>query len=235
MAAPASSEIITNDGPVLNLINKRLRALRKKLNRIAQMEESLTQGKTLNKEQEETFRSKSSVLAAVDELEKLRQPLAQAVAQEIDLAMEKKTHEKPQPEAPSEEAAAVKEDEPGGSAGSIIPDLLKLIYFGSIFDVRTLMSAHDQLLTRTHERSCCLTYDYVTDDDSAGEPLKEWDLDLISSLGGLLISRQANSSLSHQNALEKCVEHAKLWLENSEQPIDPNSGITCMQNFFTWI
>ncbi|KAL8529774.1 hypothetical protein ACS0TY_006998 [Phlomoides rotata] len=35
---------IAAEGPVLNLINKRLRALRKKLNRITQMEESVVQG-----------------------------------------------------------------------------------------------------------------------------------------------------------------------------------------------
>ncbi|KAL5071431.1 hypothetical protein RYX36_022318 [Vicia faba] len=72
----------TTDGPVLNLINKRLRALRKKLNRITSMEESVSQGKPLNKEQEEVLRSKPSVLVLIDELEKLtingRQSLSDA-------------------------------------------------------------------------------------------------------------------------------------------------------------
>ncbi|KAL3841024.1 hypothetical protein ACJIZ3_025615 [Penstemon smallii] len=214
MAAASSSSEITTEGPVLNLINKRLRALRKKLNRISQMEDSLSQGKTLNKEQEETFRSKPSVLSAIDELEKLREPLAQAIGQEIQLALEKKD------ETPIELKGAEKDE------FSIVSDLLNLIYFGSIFDVKTLMRAHENLLTRTHERNCCLTYDYVTDDDAAGDPLREWDLDLISELGGFLISRPMTSSLSHKNALLNCVEHAKLWLANSEQPIMPNSNIT---------
>ncbi|KAK6116476.1 hypothetical protein DH2020_049769 [Rehmannia glutinosa] len=227
-AAASSSSEITNDGPVLNLVNKRLRALRKKLNRIAQMEESLSQGKILNKEQEETLRSKSFVLAGIDELEKLRQPLAQAVAQEIELALEKN---KQQPDALAAENPNEEEDvEPEAKAGvdgvSDISDLLNLLYFGSVFDVRTLMRAHDNMLTRTHERNCCLTYDYVTDDDAAGDPLKEWDLDLIAMLGGSLISRPVNSSLSHKNALQQCVEHAKLWLAKSELPIEPNSNIT---------
>ncbi|KAL7132936.1 hypothetical protein ABFS83_12G108500 [Erythranthe nasuta] len=232
MAAAAavfsSSDIIT-DGPVLNLINKRLRALRKKLNRISQMEESLSQGKALNKEQEETLRSKISVLAGIDELEKLRQPLSEAVNQEIQLALEKNKQcsETLTDERSDEEDGTVEPNAGGENDGvSALSDLLSLMYFGSIFDVQTLMSTHDNMLTRTHERNCCLTYDYVTDDDAAGDPLREWDLDLIAMMGGLLISRPVDSCLSHKDAMQKCVEHAKLWLANSEQPIEPDSDIT---------
>lgn len=81
------------------------------------------------------------------------------------------------------------------------------------------------MFTRTHERGCCLTYDTVTDDDT--DLLGEKDLDLISSLNGLLISRPVDSSLSHKNALQRCIEHAKLWLTNSDQPIEPNATVTC--------
>ncbi|KAL0364093.1 UNVERIFIED_CONTAM: hypothetical protein Sangu_0506900 [Sesamum angustifolium] len=231
--ALSSSSELGSDGPVLNLINKRLRALRKKLNRISQMEESVSQGKTLNKEQEETLRSKPSVLAGIDELEKLRQPLSQAVNQEIQLALEKnKQSPETATEERTEEEGTVEPGADGEKDGvSAVSDLLSLVYFGSIFDVKTLMRAQDNMLTRTHERNCCLTYDYVTDDDAAGDPLQEWDLDLIAMLGSLLISRPVNSSLSHKNALQTCVEHAKLWLAKSEQPIDPNLNITCMRTF----
>ncbi|KAH0764659.1 hypothetical protein KY285_000530 [Solanum tuberosum] len=71
-----------SDGPVLSVINKSLCAIRKKHNHIFQMEESRTKGKTLNKEQEATLRSKSIVITAIDELEKLRHPLAVAVVEE---------------------------------------------------------------------------------------------------------------------------------------------------------
>ncbi|KAL6543679.1 hypothetical protein OROGR_010176 [Orobanche gracilis] len=227
-SAASSSSEITSDGPVLNMINKRLRALRKKLNRIAQMEESVSQGKTLNKEQEETLRSKSSVLGGIDELEKLRQPLLQAVGQEIELALEKNKQKLDigSTEVPKEVGAVDADAKLGHDDDASLSDMLKLLYFGSVFDVHTLMRAHDNMLTRMHERNCCLTYDYVTDDDAAGDPLKEWDLDLIAMLGGLLVSRPVNSSLSHKNALQKCVEHAKLWLENADQPIAPNSTTT---------
>ncbi|KAH1266153.1 hypothetical protein GmHk_01G001712 [Glycine max] len=80
------------------------------------------------------------------------------------------------------------------------------------------------MLTKTHERGCCLTYDYVTNDDT--DLLGEKDLDSISRLRGLLVSRPADSSFSHKNALHRCVEHAKLWLAKSEQPIGPNADVT---------
>ncbi|KAL3636298.1 hypothetical protein CASFOL_020845 [Castilleja foliolosa] len=228
-AASASASTcleITNDRPVLNLINKRLRALRKKLNRISQMEDSRSKGKKLNKEQEETLRSnsKSDLLAAVDELEKLKQPLLQAVAQEIELALEK-NKQKPD-SVVAEEVAAVDEKKAATNEDAAVSDLLNLLYFSSVFDVRTIMRAQDNMLTRTHERNCCLSYDYVPDDEAAWDPLKELDLDLIAMLGGVLTSRPVNSSLSHKNALKQCVEHAKLWLANADQRIEPDSDIT---------
>ncbi|GMH01680.1 hypothetical protein Nepgr_003519 [Nepenthes gracilis] len=208
----------TTDGPVLSLINKRLRALRKKFNRIVQTEESLSEGKTLNSEQQELLRSKSSVLCLIDELEKLRSPLSSAVSEEISLAL--KNHLQNPQSASRVQEECVADD----TQDRAIKDLLNLMYFGSLFDVMPQREFTSLMLTRTHERGCCLTYDYVTDD--ATDLLGEMDLDLISALKGLMISRPVDSSLSHKNALQRCIEHAKLWLANSDQPIDPDSNVT---------
>ncbi|KAK1376510.1 Glycine-rich protein [Heracleum sosnowskyi] len=225
MAATAGSDV--SDGPVLNLINKRLRALRKKLNRISQMEDSISQGKTLNKEQEEVFRTKSSAISAIDELEKLKQPLAIAVSEEIDLAIKVKSElVSDKSEVVSDVKGELVSDE-GGKSGedfSVIEKLLEVLYFGSMFDVRSEVDFTRSVLTKTHERNCCLSYDYVSDDES--ELLAEKDLDLISKVGSLLVSRPVDTSLSHKNALEKCVERAKLWIESSEQPIEGESNVT---------
>ncbi|WJX62400.1 hypothetical protein P8452_47399 [Trifolium repens] len=206
----------TTDGPVLNLINKRLRALRKKLNRITSMEESVAQGKPLNKEQEEVLRSKSSVLALIDEFEKLRQPLSSALAEELDLATQNNRETVPENSERRSENQNQNDD--------VVEDILNLLYFGSLFEVKTQNDFHSTMLTRTHERGCCLTYDYVTDD--ATDLLGEKDLDSISALFGLLISRPADSSFSHKNALRRCIEHAKLWVSKAQQPIDPNVDVT---------
>lgn len=223
-AVPSShSSETASDGPVLTLLNKRIRALRKKLNRISQMEESLSRGKSLNKEQEEALRSKSFIVPLIDELERFRRPLLQAVDQEIQIALEKSDR------AQSEEKKAQEESDESGVVSSAVADLLKLVYFGSMFDVRTLSMAHDNFMRRTHERNCCLSYDYVTDDDAAGDPLNEFDLDLVALLGDLLTSRPSHSHLSHKDTLKACVDRANLWLSNSNQPIQPNSSVTCMK------
>lgn len=235
MAATSTSSdpatTTTTDGPVLCVIAKRLRALRKKLNRISQMEDSLSQGKTLNSEQLEVLRSKPSVLALIDELEKLRSPLSSAVDEELSLRL-KTTSSSPSPSPERDEKANDEKandhhhhhDNNNDTGNGAVKDLLYLMYFGSLFDVKPQSEFTSLMLTRTHERGCCLTYDYVTDD--ATDLLVERDLDLISALQGLMISRPVNSAVSHQNALEECVQHAKLWLQNSDQPIDPQSTIT---------
>ncbi|KAJ9563746.1 hypothetical protein OSB04_008906 [Centaurea solstitialis] len=237
-SATAASE--ATDGPVLTLINKRIRNLRKKLNRIAQLEESVAQGKSVikNKEQEELLKSKPAIVAAVDELEKFRQPLSAAVDEEITLAVQQRA----KPEGNGNDNGVVdsgnvgkseiesktlgnEENEAAVVPVAVVEDLLSLIYFGSMFDVKSQSDFNSIMLTRTHERNCCLTYDYVTDDEAA-VMLGEGDLDLISSMGALMISRPVDSSLSHQNALQRCIEHAKLWLAKSEQPIDSSSVVT---------
>ena len=211
MATTPTSEM--TDGPVLSLISKRLRALKKKQNRILQMEESIAQGKPINKEQEDVLRSKPFVSAAIDELEKLRQPLSVALSEEIELAAHRLN--------PKSDSSVVPE-----ASNEMLEDLLHLLYFGSLFDVKPQNDFTATMLTRTHERGCCLTYDYVTDD--ATDLLGERDLDMISMLGGLLISRPGNTSLSHKNALQRCMEHAKLWLANSDQPIDSTTNVSCL-------
>ena len=220
MAATSTSTDSNNEGPLLSVVSKRLRALRKKLNRILQMEDSLSQGKTLNQEQQEVLRSKSSVLALIDELEKLRAPLSTALHEEISIALNSSQQQQHQ-----HQQQQTQEEQLSTNNNHLVKDLLHLMYFGSLFDVKPQGEFTSLMLTRTHERSCCLTYDYVTDD--ATDLLVERDLDLISALQALIVSRPVNSALSHQNALETCLNHANLWLSNSDELIDSHSNVTC--------
>lgn len=179
------------------------------------MEEAQAQGKPLNKEQEEVVRSKPAVAALIDEYERLRQPLSVALQEEIS------RFSTPPPPPPKDDD----EDE------SAVEDLVKLLYFASLFDVKPQSEFAATMLTRTHERGCCLTYDYVTDDAST-DLLGERDLDAISALGALLTSRPASSGVSHRDALRGCVRHARLWLQSSDEAIHPGSYDTCMVFFF---
>ncbi|KAF8378383.1 hypothetical protein HHK36_029722 [Tetracentron sinense] len=223
----AASEVI--DGPVLNFMNKRLRNLRKKYNRILQMEEYISQGKPINKEQEDVLSSKPAVLTLIDEYEKLRQPLAGAVEEELNLALQRHqvSASPPVVNTVDDEGAVAEKDRPGHDRvldDAVLEDLLNLLYFGCLFDVKPQSDFTSTMLTRTHERGCCLTYDYVTDE--ATDLLGERDLDMISMLGSLLISRPFHSTLSHKNALRSCVHHAKLWLSNSDLPIESEATPT---------
>ncbi|PKA48355.1 hypothetical protein AXF42_Ash020447 [Apostasia shenzhenica] len=203
------------EGPVLSLMSKRLRALRKKYNRILQMEASLAQGKTLNKEQEEVLRSKPAVVALIDEYEKLRPPISAAVQEEISRSASCSSSGDPK---------ANGADDSSSFFDAAVEDLLTLLYFGCLFDVKPQSEFTSTMLTRTHERGCCLTYDYVTDDST--EFLCEKDLDMISALGGMFTSRPLYSGISHKSALEGCLQHARLWLQGANQPIIEGSAVT---------
>ncbi|KAI3708979.1 hypothetical protein L2E82_38622 [Cichorium intybus] len=196
----------TATGPVLNLINKRIRKLRKKLNRIAQLEDSIALGRSniKTKEQEELLKSKPAIIGgSVDELKKFCQPLSVAVEKEISLALQRR-------QATASEPPALAVD-----------DLLSLIYFGSLFDVKSVSELESIMRTRKNERDCCLAYDRV-----AADFLEERDLDLIAMMSSLLISGFLAPTTSHQQALQRCIDHAKLWLSKSEQRIDSNSDVT---------
>ncbi|KAK8617326.1 hypothetical protein V6N13_080243 [Hibiscus sabdariffa] len=225
-AATVSSDATStiSDGPVLSFINKRLRALRKKYNRIIQMEESVSHGKPLNKEQEEVLRSKPAVSALIDELEKLRQPLSAAVSEEISIALRRQTISPEETTSEPQPDKTETQEQQSNEPDHTIEDLLNLLYFGLLFDVKSQNDFTSTVLTRIHERGCCLTYDYVT--DAAADLLSEKDLDLIATLSRQLTSRPVDSSLSHKNALHRCVQHAKLWLSNSDQPIDANADVS---------
>ncbi|XP_010466896.1 PREDICTED: uncharacterized protein LOC104747029 [Camelina sativa] len=100
------------EGPVVALISKRLRAHRKKYNKIVGLEESISQGKTLNKDQVEILRSKPIVTALIDELLKLRiPPPSDVVPEETSVPAKKKKQQKERKEEAEEENVAAKNDD----------------------------------------------------------------------------------------------------------------------------
>lgn len=245
---PSGSSLV-KDGPVLCLMNKRLRALKKKYNRILQIEESKVQGKVINKEQDDVLRSKASVAVLIEEYEKLRQPLAVAVKEEIaekekELLEENAASKEPtaedgvvtegtqdtqdSDEVKTSEATPPAEGDDAkdgvGLSDEAIAELLKILYFAHLFDVTSQNDFASMMWTKMHERSSCLSYDYVTDD--ATKPLAEEDLDALSLFGSLMTSRPPNATLSHKSALQSCVHHARQWLVNSDKPIHLDNAVS---------
>lgn len=223
MAAAVAAE--ATDGPTLSVVSKRLRALRKKHNRILQMEESLAGGRKLNKEQEEVLRSKPAVVALIDELERMRAPLAAALAEELSSRPAPSSSAAPPPPASSSAA--------GAADSSVVEDLLALIYFGTLFDLKPQTEFVATMVARAQERDCCITYDYVTED--AADLLHQSDLDKVSALAALAASRPAAAvGVSHRDALQSCAQHARLWLRRADEPIHPESSITCKYRGFVY-
>lgn len=254
-AIPSGSSLV-KDGPVLSMMNKRLRALKKKYNRILQIEDSKAQGKVINKEQDDVLRSKASVAVLIEEYDKLRQPLAAAVKEEIAEKEKELLEENAASKEPTAEDGVVTEgssipengtqdtqdiDEVKTSEATppvegdvakdgvvlsdeAIAELLKVLYFAHLFDVTSQNDFASMMWTKMHERSSCLSYDYVTDD--ATKPLAEEDLDALSLFGSLMTSRPPNATLSHKSALQSCVHHARQWLVNSDKPIHPDNAVS---------
>ncbi len=95
VAAPLASSYmdlnqdVKSDSPVSTAIHKRLRAAKKKITRIAELEAKQAAGGTLTEEQVPVVASKACVLAVIEELEKLGTVLADAVKEEHALVMSK--------------------------------------------------------------------------------------------------------------------------------------------------
>lgn len=292
------------EGPVLTMMSKRLRALKKKANRILQIEEQKKAGKPVNKEQEDVLKTKIAIAALIDEYDKLRLPLQVAVKEEVEqrerelmtATLERREEEESvvdekeeasldgkkeevayngnSREAAPEQADAIADGTAGEGGDNLaapsprdevvvreyekgvlaaeesglrdyqsqehvkdgpfkdglsegeLADLLKLLYFAQLFDVRPQGEPHSMVWTKLHERSSCLSYDFVTDD--ATSPLIEKDLDALSLFGSMLVSRPPNVTLSHKDALQRCIQHARHWLDCSDDVIQNNLDISCI-------
>uniref|UniRef100_A0A8I7B6P9 Uncharacterized protein n=1 Tax=Hordeum vulgare subsp. vulgare TaxID=112509 RepID=A0A8I7B6P9_HORVV len=171
----------TKEGPVLSVVSKRLRMLRKKQNHIVQMEESVAADKMLNQEQKEVMRSKPVIAALIDELERLRMPLSTALTKEPSTV--------PGPASSSSSFVS----------NLSIQDLLVLMYFSSLFYVKSPNEFIATMVAHKHERSSCITHGYVWGDTV--DLLTENDLDAVSAVAALAAAPPASAvGVSHHDS-----------------------------------
>uniref|UniRef100_A0A0E0BGS1 Uncharacterized protein n=1 Tax=Oryza glumipatula TaxID=40148 RepID=A0A0E0BGS1_9ORYZ len=183
------------DRPTLSVISKWLHTLRKKHNKIIQMEEPLADGQKLNKEKEEDLLALiyfgslfdvkpqtefvATMLVRAKEWDcfitfdyirpcrltpcrsQVPPPLATLGPCDLKeprdhtiLMRRRKKHNKilQMEESLADGRKLNKEEE---------EDLLALIYFGSLFDVKPQTEFVTTMLVRANERDCCITFDYV--------------------------------------------------------------------------
>eukprot|EP00240_Pyramimonas_obovata_P002254 CAMPEP_0118934212 /NCGR_PEP_ID=MMETSP1169-20130426/13698_1 /TAXON_ID=36882 /ORGANISM="Pyramimonas obovata, Strain CCMP722" /LENGTH=524 /DNA_ID=CAMNT_0006877089 /DNA_START=167 /DNA_END=1738 /DNA_ORIENTATION=+ len=231
-AAQASGE-----GPVLSLITKRVRAIKKKLEKVRQLEEFVIAGKSINPEQQAVLDSKVVLGIQMEELEKLRPLLGTALKEEKAAWVpppppKAKKSEQPAPPPANAEAdklvaekeaalsAAIQQHQEelaqlNASEAERVRSVIELMYFSQVFDIR-----QPPFQTFNHlqqmERSSCLSYDYI---DARGASLTHADLDLIAAFGKLVASRPQGVAISHKDALDSCHNLALKWMSKSQEMI----------------
>mmetsp|Transcript_39289 Transcript_39289/g.93058 ORF Transcript_39289/g.93058 Transcript_39289/m.93058 type:complete len:436 (+) Transcript_39289:121-1428(+) len=226
-------------GPVSVALSKRMRAIKKKLNKAEQIEQAVAAGKEINEDQTEVMKSKPSWVAVIDELGKLEGLLKDAVDEEIKIARqaweeeaaagrgkdteaEERAAEQEQPQQPP--AAAEESAQAGGkdSLQECLQEIIPLIYFSRMFE----KTAKDLLSIDPIEREMCIRQ--LTQNENVKEAeryacqswvnqacadkLKEQDMDLIVQFGKLLTCRPAGQIISHEAAIEQCCSLAKKYL-----------------------
>lgn len=74
-----------DESPCVLVLARRLRACRKKLRKIEEVETAVAAGKEINEEQRDRLTGKPGVIAVIEELEKLLAPMKEALGEEVKL------------------------------------------------------------------------------------------------------------------------------------------------------
>lgn len=214
------------DGPVLTALAKRVRAVKKKLNRITETEAAVSAGKEINADQQELLKAKPGLVAVIEELDKLHEIFKEAVKEELDLAAEEyqqivaqaQVVEPPAPVEPVLEPVITPppveeaQVEPAVDTAAIVRStkekILELLYFSQLFE------EHGHWST-LRERQACLTYELPE-----GRRLTDQDLIRLAHLGKSLITRVPDQLVSHKDALQQCNELADKWLTDPSHFVD---------------
>ncbi|QDZ22453.1 hypothetical protein HOP50_07g49940 [Chloropicon primus] len=219
------------ENSVSSVFSKRLRALRKKLRNVEEIEKKVREGKTINEQQEEAIRSKPLTLSVIEEVERLKKTVEeelQAKDKERERELRRaereaerwrKRAEKHQQEKKEEKPAKKERASPGENSSAKVQEaiekLLKVFYFGRLFDTSTGNNlAH-------YERAAYLGYDSLLDKEDAAAGgmtmMTQKHLDGLSAFAFYLSSRPMNQLLSHKQALEHCVALAKEYAEGGKR------------------
>lgn len=228
----------SHDGVVADLLNKRARAVRKKLANIARVEQLKSEGRAINAEQELALGAKSANEATLKELENLCALLPPKVAQERAAAAaeaEKLALEAAQPPGLSPEEV---ERLVSTRLAQAIERLVSVLYVSALFG--------DGAAEHKAERETCLAWDayeakvrvcaracmhdsphgacaisILTDCSvwasrlAQPDGLTAADLAHLGQIGRVLTSRPFGQLVSHDAALKHCVTAAAAWMQGT--------------------
>ena len=233
---------------VSTIFQKRIRALKKKVRNVEEIEKKVQEGKTINEQQEEAIRNKNITLCMIEEVERLRKTVEDEVqakekAMEREITklereaerrkkklekQEKRQHQQqqepqrkerevpPKASAKPEAVAAA----PGPDLDAAIEKLLKVFYFGRLFDTSSGALAH-------YERAAYLGYDRLLKEGPMPQ-MTQKHLDDLSAFAFHLSSRPMNQLLSHKQALDHCTALAKEFVgANGKSKFPLADGTVC--------
>lgn len=233
------------DGAVITLVSKRLRAAKKKLNRIQELETAVGNGKDINADQQELLNSKTGVVAVIEELERVTPLLRPVVAEERE---EARLELQLETEAAAKAAAALAVPPAGGEGikpeaehhpDSDIAELPASVDRSSQTNIADTQAAVEEAVmkvlqlvyfgqvfessvTGPQERHACLSYSYRAPQEAPA--LTDQHLSQISFLAKLLSTRPPGMTHSHKDALAACQELALKFLFDGAAEV-PELGV----------
>lgn len=197
-------------------VARRVRYLRKKLDRIATAEHKAAEGKELTKEQAELINSRQAVQGALDELHHSFPKLEAASVRDREAhscrqyanTREQKLQTEPEDESAnsSDHSHAAPVPANWHQAQPAVHELLPIIYLGFLFD--STASSSDWSHMKQHEREACKSYMEST--------ISDRELDMLVETVRLLTQRSTYAFVSHEEALHSCASHANKLLERSK-------------------
>lgn len=226
---PGAGKEAVHDEPaadtVMQVLNRRIRAARKKIQKISVIEEAQATGKEINDDQVKTLASKVQVTAILEELARVEPLVEKALKKEIDGAVAKAVEESKARQDASEadegeESSTVDSSSEQKHESDEAGQLLDLLYVSQVFGVGGTEADYEAFLAGQ---------DPVQD----GKPITRGDLEKLASFGKSLFTRAVEEGFTHEEALSRCKRMALTFIRSPDAQVDNETSVSEMMDVIT--
>ncbi|CAD7704961.1 unnamed protein product [Ostreobium quekettii] len=202
-------------------VARRIRAAKKKLSKVGDIESALTTGKAINDDQRKCLDAKIGLDAVLEELHKLEPLLQGSVNLEVQAA---KSAGREEALAEAAEAAAAREEQRshtsragastqtgGEESADEVARMVDLLYVSNIFNCRGEEERHHAFEAFLSMQS-----------NDEGKQVGLEDLEVLSDYGRTILTGGVDGSSSHKDALERCKAAAAEYIKATE--LDEETG-----------
>ncbi|GMH38785.1 hypothetical protein BSKO_06669 [Bryopsis sp. KO-2023] len=214
---------------VMQVLNRRIRAARKKIQKISVIEEAQASGKEINDDQVKTLASKIQVTAILEELSRVEPLVEKALKKEIDGAVEKaladaKAENEPsevddEEEEEEEEASTIDSSSEPKADNDDAGQILDLLYVSQVFGVGGTEADYEAFLSG--------------EESSEGKPIERQDLEKLAAFGKSLFTRSVEDGFTHEEALSRCKNMALAFVRTPDALVDNETSVAEMTNIIT--